>query len=63
ILPNKRSYQSPLEDSRISLVLILYSMGILSLQLRSMIREARGYQLPKSTHDLKPFERVFPHAI
>jgi asparagine synthase (glutamine-hydrolysing) len=63
ILPNKRSYQSPLEDSRISLVLILYSMGILSLQLRSMIREPRGYQLPKSIPDLNPFERAFSHAI
>lgn len=56
---SKRSYKSPLEDSRISLVLILFSLGVLSSHLRDKPKKPRGYELPETTDDLFSYERTF----
>lgn len=59
LFPKKRSFSSPLEDYRISLLLILFSLGALYKNLRVFDHPPRGYQWPSSSEDLKNHERIF----
>lgn len=63
ISPSQRFYQSAIEDNRISLVLILFSMGVLYDKLRTPQGSPRGYALPVEVKDLNQHERIFEHAL
>lgn len=54
----KRSLNSPLEGSVVSLKLVLFSLGVLTEKLREVPSQpTRGYEIPKSVMDIAPFER------
>lgn len=55
---DKRSLNSPLEGSIISLKLVLFSLGTLIERLREVpSKPTRGYAIPLTEQDILPFER------
>jgi hypothetical protein len=57
--PKSRATNGALEDSRASLKLTLFSMGVLRQHLREFHIVPRGYALPTETFQLLPFKREF----